>query len=246
TSVASPSAAPERLVAPDAALLADVLEWDVVTWSRAVRCWCAAGLPGPGRTVVDLGSRRGGLSLLFARDGAHVVCSDLDGPSPEARALHERHGVADRVDYRALDATALDLPDRSVDAVCFKSVLGGVGRDDNFVAQRKALAEIRRVLVPGGRLYFAENLTASPLHGFLRRCFIPWGGAWRYVSLAEMAVLLADFEVRTLAATGFWATFGRSNAQRDALARLDRLVAPVVPRAWRYVAYGVADVPNAG
>lgn len=236
----------DRLRTLTRTLLAEILEWDVVTWSRGVKCWFAAGLPGPDKTILDLGARRGGLALLFALDGSRVVCSDLDGPAPEAEELHQRHGLECQIEYRALDATQLDLPTASVDAVCFKSIIGGIGRGDNFAAQHRAMAEIRRVLVPGGRLYFAENLSASPLHGWLRQQFIPWGRAWRYVALEEMKALLADFTVDEWGTTGFLATFGRSNAQRDRLAAVDRIISPLIPPRWRYVVYGIATKPDHG
>ena len=244
TSVFAIEKSNRRLAVPDPVLMAEVLEWDVTTWSRAAECWLAAGLPGPDSTVLDLGSRRGGLSLLFALYGSRVICSDLNGPALEATELHTRHNVSRLVEYRALDATCLDLPDDSVAAVCFKSVLGGVGRDDNFAAQQRAMAEILRVLSPGGRLYFAENLSASPLHGFMRRHFIPWGEAWRYVTFSEMKELLAGFNIDTVDSTGFLATFGRNNTQRDALARIDRFLNPLTPASWRYVVFGIATKPR--
>jgi len=225
-------------------ILADVLEWDIKNWSRAIEHWSRANCPLAGATVLDIGSRRGGLSLLFAINGARVICSDLDGPASEAQGLHSRYGVGTNVTYRALNATSLDMPNMSVDVVCFKSILGGIGRDDNFAAQEKTMAEIWRVLKPGGWLFFAENLSASSLHQFLRRRFVSWGAAWRYVHHHELPILLKNFDDVEYDTWGFTAAFGRTEKQRQLLATLDLFLSPITAKSARYIAFGHARKPR--
>jgi len=221
-------------------VLDDILEWDVASWSRALRFWERRTGDLAGQRVLELGARRGGLSLYFALRGAEVICSDLDGPAPEARALHERHRVAERVRYEALDATAIALPPAGVDVVAFKSVLGGVGSHDAFDRQRRAVSEIHRVLKPGGVLLFAENLRATRLHGWLRRRFTDWGERWRYPTLDEMDRLLAPFARVERETFGFCATLGRSEGQRRALHAVDRLVDPCLGSRHKTIVYGCA------
>ncbi len=65
-------------------------------------------------------------------------------------------------DIRTGTAEQLDLPDASADAVITTLVLCSV------TDQPRALAEIRRVLKPGGRFVFIEHVAAPPGSGLRR------------------------------------------------------------------------------
>lgn len=76
----------------------------------------------------------------------------------EARLQADRRRLPRLGDRRALSAVAeqLPLPDASVDAVVSTTALCSV-RD-----QERAVAEVRRVLRPGGRFVFFEHVGAPP------------------------------------------------------------------------------------
>lgn len=115
------------------------VQWDVRNWSRAVEFWVETCGPSAfsGAQVLEVGSRDGGLSLWFAEQGAsRVVCSDLAGPSPDAKALHADFGVSNRIEYASIDATQIGRGG-SFDVVAFKSVLGGVGGVGGHPAQAR-------------------------------------------------------------------------------------------------------------
>jgi SAM-dependent methyltransferase len=189
---------------------------------------------------LEVGANGGGLSVWLAARGHSVVCSDFGKPPADAKALAERYRVAERIRYEDIDATHIPY-ESTFDIVAFKSVLGGIGRDGAFERQRAAVASIYRALRPGGRLLFAENLSASPLHRLLRRRYIAWGAQWRYVTIEEMRAFLAPFAHVRLDTAGFFGTFGRSERQRRALALIDRVAFDaLVPPGWRYIVYGVA------
>lgn len=219
-------------------LLHDVVQWEVRTWSRALPLWKATldGMPRPLRAL-GIGEREGGLSLWLALQDIDVTCTDLN-PFPEAtRALHARHGVEGRISYAQADATALPFPDASFDVVCFKSVIGALGSRES---QARALAEMARVLRPGGVLLFAENLGGTPLHRWLRRRYVAWADYWRYLELPADSALFSLFSSVELHTTGLLANLGRGEAQRDLLARLDGLLVRATPARWHTVVHGVA------
>jgi len=153
---------------------------------------------------------------------------------------HAAHGVRHLIQYSRIDATDIPYTDE-FDIVVFKSILGGIGRHHGKGSQAKAIKEMYKALKPNGELLFAENLSASWLHRTLRRKFVQWGSAWRYVSVAEMQELLSPFsemKYRTLGVTG---ALGRGEIQRRMLGLLDQAILNyVVPESWRYIIIGVA------
>lgn len=228
----------------DRMLLRNIVTWDTVTWGRAISYWQTEQLDLGGTDereikVLDIGSLGGGLSLMFALMGFQVRCTDLKDPQKTAAPLHQRYGVEDRITYQVLDALELN-EEESYDIICFKSVLGGVGHDDNYEAQRKMIENIYRALKPGGYLLFAENTTASPLHRFLRKRFISWSSYWRYVTLKEVDELCSPFSEVRHKSFGFWGTMGRNEGQRIFLGSIDQLLDRFIPATAKYCVSVVA------
>ena len=219
----------------DDALVAAAIGWDVRNWSRAIPLWQRQIDIRRPRNALAIGERGGGLSLWLASQGIEVVCSDLGVSFEGARALHARFGVSGLISYEDLDATAIAHPDEAFDLVIFKSVLGALRTKQR---QEQALGEIYRVLRPGGVLLFAENLVGSSLHARLRSRFVPWEGGWRYLDMKNDANLFDAFDIVELETWGVFGLFGRTEAQRDLLGRIDTWVGPHVPVGWRYILFG--------
>ncbi|GAA4964084.1 class I SAM-dependent methyltransferase [Kineococcus glutinatus] len=99
-----------------------------------------------GRRVLEVGCGGAQCARWLAGRGAHVIAVDLSaGMLREARALDASAGV--RTDLVQCDARRLPLADGCVDVVC--SAYGALP----FVADvGEVLAEVARVLVPGGLL----------------------------------------------------------------------------------------------
>jgi len=103
----------------------------------------------PGQTLLELGAGTGETGLLAARlvdPGGRVLLTDRSTAMLEAAERRARELGLSNVELRALDMEAIDLPEAAVDGVLCRLALMLV--PDTAAA----LAGIRRVLRPGGRL----------------------------------------------------------------------------------------------
>jgi SAM-dependent methyltransferase len=223
-------------------LLKDIIEWDVSTWKHALFFWDEVinELKNRNLKVLELGSRNGGISLYFALNGFNVVCSDLKGPTEKAYLLHKRYNVDKNIEYKDVDATNICFSDNSFDVIVFKSILGGIGRNQNKQLQQKVFNEIHRVLKDNGLFLFAENLVASKFHTVFRKRFVKWGNSWRYVSISEMEEFLAIFSEYKYQTTGFLSAFGKIEILKSFLSKLDNILKPLIKDTDRYLIYGYA------
>lgn len=133
--------------------------FESMTGTVAPRLVSFAGIKA-GAAVLDVGCGTGVVGLTAARLGARVTGVDLT-PELIARAKENSALTGLEVDWRQGDAEALPAPDASFDFV--------VSQFGHMFAPRPdvALAEMRRVLKPDGRIAFA---TWPPEH-FVGRFF---------------------------------------------------------------------------
>lgn len=125
---------------------------------------------GLAHTVVELGAGAGANFRYLGR-GTHVIAIEPNvHMHAHLRAAARRHGVT--VDVRAASAERLPLPTASVESVISSLVLCSVSDP------ARALAEVRRVLRPGGRFWCLEHVAApegSAVARLQRAVNRPWG-----------------------------------------------------------------------
>jgi SAM-dependent methyltransferase len=218
----------------------DIIGWDVRNWAYALDFWEPHLERLPSGLALELGcGRNGGLSLYLALKGYRVICSGYPIISVEARKIHQHYGVEDSISYNIINA--LDIPYKnSLDIVCYKSMLGGIVREGDLHVAERVINSIYQALRPGGILIFAENLSASKLHYWLRSKYGSGKDKWRYFSLQEILKLHSDFSSFQYSTFGFLGLFGTSEKHRWWLGLLDKLLVPIIPQQWHYIVAGIA------
>lgn len=115
-------------------------------YPSALGDWLRDGLAlGPGKTVLELGAGTGKFTARLAACGAKVTALE-----PVAAMRQQLQAFLPQIPVLASHADAIPLPDESQDAVL-------VAQAFHWFATPEALAEIRRVLKPGGFLGLVWN-----------------------------------------------------------------------------------------
>jgi len=153
-------------------LMNDVLSMGQVRlWRKSVQRILRVG---PGDRVLDLAAGTGTSSVSFAASGADVVACDFSlgmlqaGQARLAKSDPLQDKSRGRVAFAAGDALNLPFKDGAFDAVTISFGLR------NVQGTREALAEMRRVTRPGGRLVVCEfsTMTIAPVDKLYRRYLI--------------------------------------------------------------------------
>lgn len=138
-------------------------------WKRR---FAAMARPRPGQIILDVAGGTGDIARLLAAPDRRVVICD---PSLPMMAEGRRRGLP-HVGCVGTAAEALPFPDGSVDTV---TIAFGIR---NTTRIETALAEMTRVLKPGGRLLCLEfSRPAAPIRPFYQafsNLVIPRLGAW--------------------------------------------------------------------
>jgi ubiquinone/menaquinone biosynthesis C-methylase UbiE len=121
-----------------------------------------AGNPS-GKTVVEYGCGEGWITRDLAQRGASVSAFDISAAAVRrTQNVVASAGLSNRCHVSQMGAERLDYPDESFDLSIGFAIL-------HHLDIELAIAELYRVLKPGGVAYFAEPLGGNPLINFYRR-----------------------------------------------------------------------------
>lgn len=109
---------------------------------------------GPGDSVVDLGAGTGLLSLLAADEARRVWAVDVSDRMCDYLATKARSAGLDNVETVTSSIVSLPLVDSSAHAVISNYCFHHLTDAEKLIALR----EVRRVLVPGGRLVIGDMM----------------------------------------------------------------------------------------
>ena len=158
--------------------------FNAVSSFGAYRAWLAGMMRqapiGEDADVLDIAGGTGDVTFATARvkRPRHIQCTDLVPEMLDVARAHYADGAAGEVpvDFEVVDAQDIPYPDASYDVV---TMAYGIR---NMPDRPRALAEMRRVLKPGGALVCLEfstppNYAWRALYHFYLKHLIPfWGG----------------------------------------------------------------------
>ena len=224
----------------------DIIEWDVINWWKFIRFIDESEINFEGKKILDIGGRNGGLSLYCALKGGHVICSDYNGPTEHAIALHHKYHIEDSIQYKKIDATNIPKEyNNYFDIVIFKSVIGSVEANKGIEYGNIMAENINRVLKHGGVLLFAENMKSTWLHRLFRLTnhipsFHKWirnsySFSWVYQNEKSISSKFKMMKKEKDQYFGFLGCFGIGNKMRDILGKTDSIIEDNLPSSWKYI-----------
>ncbi len=139
----------------------------------------------PGETILDVGCGTGGVTIpAKQRVGRSGQAAGID-PAPEMIAVARKKAARAEleIDFRVGVIESLPYPDASFDVVTSSLMMHHLPHE----VQVKGLAEIRRVLKPGGRIFIADMLRLSKsLHDRLFATLTLHGGRVERLGIQDL------------------------------------------------------------
>ena len=207
----------------------EYIKWDETNWARALN-YIEDNKVNKfhNKHVLELGCGDNPLSIWAAHQGGKVICSDIF--KPQSKILLKLK--EERIEFKIIDA--LDIPYRNhFDFIIFKSLLGGIGRNNFLENQIFAMEQIKKSLKKGGECLFIENMQSTFLHSLYRRRFGAGRNNWYYPSLENFQTMSKNFSNVKFCSFGF---LGSTN---KLLKKIDTKFDKILPKSWHYIYAGI-------
>tara|TARA_Y100001935_G_C17170524_1_gene440006 strand:+ start:198 stop:854 length:657 start_codon:yes stop_codon:yes gene_type:complete len=209
------------------------INWDKTNWTRALNFLDENKTADfENKNVLELGGGEGSLSMWASHNGAKAICSDIIKPG--SLVLNKLY--KEKVRFEIIDAQ--DIPyENHFDFIIFKSLLGGIGRNNLFEKQIVVMEQIKKSLKKNGECLFMENMKGTILHQIYRNRYGTGKNDWNYPSFKEfykMSNIFKDVKFNTY---GFFGSTRKM--KKDLRAKFDYNYDKYLPENWRYVYAGI-------
>ena len=209
------------------------INWDKTNWTRALNFLDENKTADfENKNVLELGGGEGSLSMWASHNGAKAICSDIIKPG--SLVLNKLY--KEKVRFEIIDAQ--DIPyENHFDFIIFKSLLGGIGRNNLFEKQIVVMEQIKKSLKKNGECLFIENMKGTILHQIYRNRYGAGKNQWNYPSLNNFKNLSKNFSRTQFCSFGLLG----SNRVLEKLFRknFDIKFDQVFPSSWHYIYAGI-------
>jgi len=212
------------------------ISWDSSNWERCLHYIdIYKNRSFEKKNVLEIGGANGSLSFWAANQNANVVCSDI---LPIDRYAFNKFGKLKNgsIRYEIIDALKIPYKDY-FDFVIFKSVLGGIGRNNNLEAIFSVMTQIRKSLKHDGQCLFIENMKGTPIHHLIRNKYGAGKNGWYYPTINDFINLSKEFSSIQYKTFGLLGSTGKHHL--PIRTRIDRKIDQLVPNHWNYIFAGI-------
>lgn len=172
----------------DQTIAQEVEKYSGMPYAEVLRRVCEAANVAPNERVLDIGTGTGALALTLAQQlhRGHLVGID---PTPEMLRRAEENaksaGMTERIEFHCCQAEALPFPDASFDVVVSSIAM-------HHTNVPKSLAEIVRVLKPGGRLAIADMASNTKWESTLGFLVVPLLALYYLITKRSFTMMRAE------------------------------------------------------
>lgn len=176
----------------------------------------------------------GSLSIWAAHQNGNVICSDILPINSDVKKKISKIKNG-KIRFEKINALSIPYEDH-FDFIVFKSILGGIGRDNNFKAIENVMAQIHLSLKKGGECLFIENMYGTYFHHNLRMIYGAGKNKWYYPTLNEFNNLSSVFSKAQYQTFGFFGSTGKPllNIRQN----IDKGIDQFIPPSWKYIYAG--------
>ncbi|MFO7658953.1 MAG: class I SAM-dependent methyltransferase [Bacteroidales bacterium] len=197
--------------------------------------------------ILDMACGTGFLSVLLAKFGHNVVAIDISIGSIEyAKELALVNGVANKIEFKVMDASKLEFDDNTFDYITGEDAL------HHIIKYTGAIDHIYRVLKPGGIVILHEPFAFNPLINLLRfiNVRIKHYEGEQFLGRKELKLMKKAFDEVTITDRSVLYPFARFfindtplNRRINLIARkIDTIFQRTVPFASRIYALGFVEM----
>ena len=209
------------------------INWDKTNWIRALNFLDDNKMGDfENKNVLELGGGEGSLSLWASHNGAKVICSDIIKPRFQVLNILRK----EKVKFEIIDAQ--DIPYKNYfDFIIFKSLLGGVGRNNLFEKQILVMEQIKKSLKKGGECLFIENMKGTIFHQIYRNRYGAGKNKWNYPSINNFKDLSKNFGRTRFCTLGLLGSTRESGKffRKNFDIKFDQ----IFPCSWHYIYAGI-------